>query len=177
MPHSRRRLLIAAASLLAPAAARASSLEAPNVVAIGPRLTTSGQPGAQALSRLRELGYEAVVYLAPATVPDAVREEPAILAQQGIEFVHVPIPFGAPSLEHFDAVNEALQRLRERKVLVHCQVNMRASTMVFLHRVVQLREDPASAWEDVTRVWVPHGAWKRLVTDVLARHGVRFAPF
>ena len=177
MTASRRSFVIAASSWLVGAAAHAKQLEAPNVVVIGPRLTTSGQPGAQALSGLRQLGFEAVVYLAPATVPDAVKEEPAILAQQGIEFVHVPIPFGTPTEAHFEAVSQALQRLQGKNVLVHCQVNMRASTLVFLHRATKLREDPVTAWQDVTRVWVPDGAWKRLVTDVLARHGVNFAPF
>jgi len=169
--------MAAGSSILLGAAAQPVGLKAPNVVVIGPGLTTSGQPGAEALAGLRQLGFEAVIYLAPSTVADAVKEEPEILARQGIEFVHVPIPFGTPTEAHFDAVSEALQRLQGRNVLVHCQVNMRASTLVFLHRVTRLREDPARAWQDVTRVWVPQGSWQRLVTDVLARHGVNFAPF
>ena len=177
MARSRRSILAAAAALLAAGRAPAQKIAAPNLVPITPRLTTSGQPDADSLGLLGQLGYEAVVYLAPASVPDAVRDEPAILARQGIEFVHVPIPFNAPAVAHFDAVSAALDRLRERKVLVHCQVNMRASTLVFLHRAARLREDPAAAWRDVTRVWIPGGPWKKLVEDVLAQHAVGFDPF
>lgn len=60
---------------------------------------------------------------------------------------------------------------------MHCQVNMRASTVTFLYRAGWRGEDPATAYESVTRVWVPEGAWKELVIDALAARGVAFDPF
>ncbi len=157
--------------------AGAQPLAAPNAVVIGPGLVTSGQPSAQALAGLAQQGFTAVVYLAPSTVPDAVKDEPEILARQGVEFVHIPIPFGVPTAAHVATVSAALQRLQGRKVLVHCQVNMRASVMVFLHRVLHGREDPATAWESVSRVWSPEGAWKRLIQQQLSDNGIAFDPF
>lgn len=160
-----------------PMASAAEPLAAPNVVIVGPNLVTSGQPAAQALSGLARHGFEAVIYLAPSSVPDAVQNEAELVAQQGLAFVHIPIPFGSPTEAHFEAVSAALTRLQGRKVLVHCQVNLRASTMVFLHRVIRQKESPAVAWESVTRVWSPAGPWKRLVVALLAKHGIAFDPF
>jgi hypothetical protein len=40
-----------------------------------------------------------------------------------------------------------------------------------------LREDPAAAWADVSRVWTPQGPWRRLVEQQLSAHGLRFDPF
>jgi protein tyrosine phosphatase (PTP) superfamily phosphohydrolase (DUF442 family) len=137
---------------------------------------TSGQPSQQALAGLGALGVQAVIYLAPSSVSDAVLNEPELLKRQGIEFVHIPIPFEAPTEEHFVAVSEALVRLRERKVLVHCQVNLRASTMVFLHRVITLKEEPTRTYEAVSRVWSPAGAWRELVNEQLKKHKVAFQP-
>lgn len=134
---------MAVAALLAHSAVLA--VNAPNVVAIDSKLVTAGQPSAEALSGLKAEGFDAVIYLAPSSVDDAVKDEPAILARQGIEFVHIAIPFGAPTEAHFEAVAAALTRLKDKKVLVRCQVNMRASTMVFLYRVVQRMESPSSA--------------------------------
>lgn len=162
--------------LLGPCPSLASGLEAPNPVEIGPRLITSGQPTRQALAGLGRLGVQAVIYLAPSTVPDAVPEEEALLRQQGIEFVHIPVPFGAPTAAHAAAVSAALLRLQDKKVLVHCQVNMRASTMVFLHRVIALRADPDEAYEAVTRVWSPSGPWRALVMEEMNRQGIDFVP-
>lgn len=151
-------------------------LDAPNVVEISPTLLTSGQPSANALARLASLGIEAVVYLAPSTVPDAVPEEAHLLGSQGIAFIHIPIPFPHPQEEHFLAVSRSLERLKARKTLVHCQVNMRASTMVFLHRVIALREDPAQAYEAVLKVWSPTGAWRRLMLALLKQNQIEFEP-
>jgi len=166
---------VAALALLVHAAAHAVS--APNVVVIDAKLVTSGQPSATALAGLKAEGFEAVVYLAPSSVSDAVKDEPAILLSQGIEFVHVPIPFGAPTDAQFEAVSAALARLRDKKVLVHCQVNMRASTMVFLHRVLHRKESPSGAYEAVSRVWSPQGPWKDMAQRVLRKNGVDFELF
>jgi protein tyrosine phosphatase (PTP) superfamily phosphohydrolase (DUF442 family) len=170
-----RRQLVAHLMLLgASASLGAQLLAAPNVVVLSDRLVTSGQPSAAALARLGEAGFQAVVYLAPSDVAGAVRSEPEILARQGIEFVHVPIPFSSPDASHFAAVSEALQRLKDRKVLVHCEVNMRASSMVFLHRAITLGDDPAQAYAAVTAVWSPRGPWRTLIEQELRRAGVKF---
>lgn len=169
-------LILALALLLAGSPACALELDAPNPVQVSPSLITSGQPSPAALAGLARLGIQAVVYLAPSSVPDVVKDEPELLRRQGIEFIHLPIPFGAPKEEHFAAVTSALSRLKDKKVLVHCQVNMRASTMVFLHRVITLHEEPAAAYEAVSRVWSPEGPWKDLVLALLRKNGVNFQP-
>jgi protein tyrosine phosphatase (PTP) superfamily phosphohydrolase (DUF442 family) len=129
------------------------------------------------LRALSQLGFTAVVYLAPSTVPDAVQDEPALLQAQGIEFVHEPIPFGQPTEAHFIKVSEHLTRFKAKRTLVHCQVNMRASSMVFLHRVIALGEPPAAAYEAVSKVWSPHGPWMALLKQQLRKHKVDFEPF
>ncbi|MBN8427644.1 MAG: protein tyrosine phosphatase family protein [Xanthomonadales bacterium] len=153
------------------------ALDAPNVVPINDHLVTSGQPSRELLALLGSEGFQAVVYLAPSDVEDAIADEADILRRQGIEFVHVPIVFRAPQVAEIDQVAAALDRLAGKKVLVHCQINMRASTVTFLYRAGYRGENPATAFESVTRVWVPDGAWKQLVIDVLAARGVDFDPF
>jgi len=179
MAHARRGFLLGIAALLAAGCATAApdTTEAPNVVPIDAHLVTSGQPSAKGLRTLRDQGFQAVIYLAPSTVQDAIAEEPKILEAQGIEFVHIPIPFNAPDESHFLAVSEALGRLRERKVLVHCQVNLRASSMVFLYRAIVEKQDPARAYEAVARVWSPEGPWKTLIAAELRKNGIAFEPY
>ena len=60
---------------------------------------------------------------------------------------------------------------------MHCQVNMRASSMVFLHRVVGERQDPAKAYEAVAAVWSPQGPWKALIQAQLKKNGIDFEPY
>jgi protein tyrosine phosphatase (PTP) superfamily phosphohydrolase (DUF442 family) len=110
-------------------------------------------------------------------MPDAVKDEPEILQRQGIQFIHIPIPFGKPEETHARAVSEALTSLAGKKVLVHCQVNMRASSMVFLNRVLAEREEPAQAYAAVSAVWSPQGPWLALLRDQLKKAGIGFEPY
>ena len=153
------------------------AIDAPNVVPISPRLVTSGQPNADALSRLAAQGFGAVIYLAPPTVPDAVRGEAEIVRKQGLEFVNIPIKFDNPTEADFQSFVAAMDRFRDRKVLVHCQVNMRASSLTFLYRVIVGGEKPELAYESVARVWSPEGPWKRLLVSQLRKAGIAFDPY
>ena len=150
---------------------------APNIVEITPRLVTSGQPSAKGLSTLGAQGFEAVVYLAPPTVSDAVRGEAYIVGQQGLVFVNLPIQFDHPTEQDYETFAGVLDALGKRKVLVHCQINMRASSMVFLYRVIARKEDPHRAFESVAAVWSPEGPWKRLIVELLRKHDVKFDPY
>ena len=138
---------------------------------------TSGQPSAEALAGLAAQGFEAVIYLAPPTVSDAVRDEALIVARQGLMFVNIPIKFDSPTEKDFEAFTSVLSALATRKVLVHCQINLRASSMVFLHRVITAKEDPRVAYDAVARVWSPDGAWKTLMRTLLRKNGVNFDPY
>lgn len=184
MNHSARRHTLLSLPVLALALPRSAAwaqqsppLDAPNVVPISPRLVTSGQPTAAALAQLSALGFGADIYLAPLTVSDAVRDEAAIVERQGLAFVNIPIQFNNPTEAHFDAFVAAMARFADRKVLVHCQVNMRASTMVFLHRVLVGGEPPEHAYEPVAKVWSPQGPWKRLMVDLLRKNRIAFEPY
>ncbi|HEV8691034.1 MAG TPA: protein tyrosine phosphatase family protein [Ideonella sp.] len=174
-----RRSLLACASLLAGTRAMAATpaLDAPNVVVISPLLVTSGQPTAASLGTLKAQGFEADIYLAPPTVPDAVRDEQAIVERQGLSYLNIPIPFGEPAESHYEAFAAAMAQLAGRKVLVHCQVNMRASSLVFLHRVIAGHEQPDKAYESVAKVWSPRGPWKALIQKLLRGHGIGFEPY
>jgi protein tyrosine phosphatase (PTP) superfamily phosphohydrolase (DUF442 family) len=153
------------------------TIQAPNVVAISPRLVTSGQPTAESLTHLAEQGFKAVIYLAPPTVSDAIPNERDIVLRQGLEFVNIPIAFGEPTEADFEQFVEAMNRFRDRKVLVHCQVNMRASSMTFLYRVIVGLERPEQAFESVARVWSPGGPWKRLLISQLRKAQIAFEPY
>jgi protein tyrosine phosphatase (PTP) superfamily phosphohydrolase (DUF442 family) len=171
-----RSLSLALACLLA-SPAMAAPAPPPNLIAIDAKLTTAGQPSAEWLATLAEQGYEAVIYLAPPTVEDAVRDEALIVGRQGLVFVNIPVRFGRPADGDYETFARTLGALRGKKVLVHCQVNMRASTLTFLYRSLVEHVDPQLAWESVARVWTPQGPWKQLMLARLRAQGIAFDPF
>jgi hypothetical protein len=54
---------------------------------------------------------------------------------------------------------------------------MRASSMVFLHRVIHGKEDPDKAYESAARVWSPQGPWKDLIVALLRKNRIAFEPY
>ena len=170
---------IALETLRGAAAGAADSTPRPpsNLVAISNHVVSAGQPSAAWLRTLKAQGFEAVIYLAPPTVEDAVRDEHAIVAGQGLAFVNIPIDFGRPSEQDYELFAAVMRGLAKRKVLVHCQINLRASSLTFLYRVIVLREDPERASESVSRVWKPDDVWRRYIESQLRRHGIVFQPY
>jgi protein tyrosine phosphatase (PTP) superfamily phosphohydrolase (DUF442 family) len=177
-PDVVRAFLAAGMAILAGESAAATWRDPPpNLVEISPRLVTSGQPSRAALEELKAQGFEAVVYLAPPTVPDAIKDEAFLVARQGLVFVNIPIVFSSPTPRDFEAFAGVMNALSSRRVLVHCQINLRASSMVFLYRAVAGKAAPAEAYESVSRVWEPEGPWKSYIRDILRSNNVGFDPF
>lgn len=162
------------------AAAAAEPLrDPPNMALLDERWSTAGQPSAAWLGLLKQKGFDAVLYLAPSTVGDAVADEPEIVRGQGLVFAHVPVDFARPTLDDYRAFEAQLREWRAQnlKLLVHCQLNMRASTFSFLYRVRNEGADPETAWAAVQKVWTPLGPWKALVQQLLAESSIGFDPF
>jgi protein tyrosine phosphatase (PTP) superfamily phosphohydrolase (DUF442 family) len=159
------------------AAGALSRLDAPNIVPISELLITSGQPSAADLAQFGPLGMAAVIYLAPESVPSAVAGEGQILARQGVSYFNIPIPFERPQAADFEAFRLAMAKFARKKIWVHCQINLRASSMVFLHRVIVSHEPAEAAYESVAKVWSPDGPWRDFIVATLRAHGQAFEPW
>lgn len=179
MTTRRRFLTLVAAVAAGPARSADDKAPAPppNLVAVSDKLVTSGQPSAEWLAQLKRNGFDAVVYLAPPTVGDAVRDEALIVGRQELVFVNLPIDFSAPAERDYEAFAGILRALADRRVLVHCQINLRASSFVFLYRAIALKEGPETAYDAVAKVWKPDGVWRRFIVAQLRRHGIGFEPY
>lgn len=169
--------LLAATLFVTAHAAEPGELDAPNVVEISETLVISGQPTPAALKQLAAQGFGAVIYLVPTGKETEVVEESRIVVGQGLVFVHIPIDFRQPTAADFKAFSGTLAALSERKVLVHCQVNFRASSMTFLYRVLTLGESPDHALPALRQVWAPDAVWTAYINAKLARAGVDFELF
>ena len=149
---------------------------ADNTIVISPRLVTSAQPSRAFLESLRSQGFEVLVYLAPPTVPDFVAEEPLIVGRQGLIYVNIPVVWSAPTRQDFESLSRVLDAYKDRKVYVHCQANYRTSSLVFLYRVIGLKEDPSKAWDAVRGAWEPNATWRAFIVETLKAYKIEFDP-
>ena len=115
-------------------------------------LLTAGQVRPRHVLGLQNEGVQMVVNLAPAN-EERNKEEGFLVTGAGISYVHIPIQWDNPmdaDLQLFFAVMAARQN---RKTLVHCFANYRASAFTYLYRVLQEGVDEAVAREDLRKVW------------------------
>lgn len=119
-----QRFVPAAAGLLLTVSAFASPPDAvapadiPAYRLIRPDLATAGQPGADALGRLAEMGFRTVVNLR--TEKEGALEERAAVEAQGLRYVWVPVTPDTFSLKDVEAVERILDDPAAGPVLLHC---------------------------------------------------------
>jgi protein tyrosine phosphatase (PTP) superfamily phosphohydrolase (DUF442 family) len=134
-------------------------------------LTTSGLASVDQLRGLRGEGYDAVINLLPDSYEHAVRDEARIVAEQGLDYVYIPVDFDHPTHADYEAFAQALDARTDRKVHVHCAANFRVSAFYSLYALRNrlCTEDEAS--EFVHSIWDPgeYPAWAAFIADERAR--------
>jgi uncharacterized protein (TIGR01244 family) len=91
----------------------------PNYTVIRSGLAAAGQPPADVLASLKDLGFKTVINIRTAGEPGYV-DESAVLAAQGIRYVHVPVTSATFSAADVDAVRAVIDDPASGPVLLHC---------------------------------------------------------
>lgn len=145
--------------------------ESYNFRRIDERVTTSGVVGPRQLSALGDEGYDVVINLLPADSEHAVAAEAEILAAQGIEHVHIPVDFAAPTADDFERFVAVMEEHAGDTVHVHCAANYRVSAFYGLYAERRGRWSAAETDAFVRDLWDPseHPAWTQLIAQARAR--------
>lgn len=155
-----------------PTATAAGSI-APNHIEISPRVGTSGMPSRNQFDSIASAGYQVVINLAPPNAMGSHKDEADLVAAQGMRYYNIPVDFARPTADDYAQFVRLMHEHRDERVLVHCQVNMRASSFVFLYRVLELGEDSDRAYDAVLKIWQPAPQWRAFIKETLATRGVR----
>jgi protein tyrosine phosphatase (PTP) superfamily phosphohydrolase (DUF442 family) len=137
-----------------------------------PGFSSSGQPSREQFELLKKEGFERVVYIAFANSEGAISDEDQLVKDLGMHYAQVPVIWEAPTKADFNAFAAVMQSAPEKKTLLHCQANYRATAFAFLYRVLHLDVPLAEAKADMNTIWKPDGAWRDLIFQVLEDHGV-----
>lgn len=126
-----------------------------NFFQITERVGTSGQPAKAQFSAIAEAGYGAIVNLAMHDSDDAIDSEGSIVSSLGMTYIHMPVPFDAPTALHLQRFCRVMDALEGERVFVHCQVNARVSA--FMHQYLTLTKGvpSAQATSPLLRQWLP----------------------
>jgi len=133
-------------------------------------LFCSGQPTEAELGLVQQSGVRLVINLAMQDSDFALPDERAVVEGLGMEFLHIAVPFSAPTLEHFLRFEGALLARRGQRALAHCALNWRASSFValFAERRLGWTRDRA----DLLRrsLWCPNETWDAWARELRTYH-------
>jgi protein tyrosine phosphatase (PTP) superfamily phosphohydrolase (DUF442 family) len=147
-----------------------------NYMPISDTIGTAGQPTPEQFADIRAAGYEVVVNLAMPDSTNALPNERELVTEQGMEYVHIPVVFEAPTSEDLEQFFEVMDRNQDRKTFVHCVVNWRVSAFVFLYRVIRQGASRQTAEETMRQIWEPDAIWQHLIDETLAHYQPDGAP-
>ena len=137
-----------------------SLIAARNYHEISETLVSSGQISPSHIEALPDEQIELVVNLTLEDTDLNAREGFEITAL-GIDYIHIPVDWSAPSEANLQLFMHIMAAAGDRKVLVHCFANYRASAFIYLYRT--LKQDvaqPEIARKDLDAVW-PKAAWQQ----------------
>ena len=133
---------------------------------------SSGQPSAEQFAAIAEQGFERIVYIAFTNNQNALPDADQVVKGLGMEYMHVPVTFDNPLPDDFYAFADSMQRNTDKKTLLHCQVNARATAFSFLYRVIHEDLSISEAKADMNTVWQPNEVWRDFVFEVLAQNDI-----
>ena len=131
---------------------------------VNDRLVTGGHLLEGGPAALKQQGVAVVIDLRDDS-PTGERER---FAEQGIEWINIPVEWRDPKKADFDRFSETMREHQEDHVLVQCAANYRASAMTYLYRVVVEKIPDDEAAEDLHAVWDPNDndTWREYVTNI-----------
>jgi protein tyrosine phosphatase (PTP) superfamily phosphohydrolase (DUF442 family) len=135
-----------------------------------PDLATSGQPTEVQLGAIATAGYTVVINLALHNDPRySLPDEAASVRTLGLDYVHIPVQFGAPTEGDLLAFFDAMDRNSGRRVWIHCAANMRVTAFVGLYRALRLGWAEEDAFSLMRTVWKPDQVWSAFIASQLAK--------
>ena len=134
-----------------------------------PDITTSGRIVAADISRFGQIGVRHVINLALAEHPEALANEADLLAGAGIAYTHIPVPFDAPTEQHFADFVAAIEG-GAAQVHIHCIMNWRVAAFFYRYNRDHAGMDEAEARAMMEQQWHPPSnshpdaaAWARFI--------------
>jgi protein tyrosine phosphatase (PTP) superfamily phosphohydrolase (DUF442 family) len=142
-----------------------------NFLSHSPNLFSAGMPNNEQLTDAAHKGVQLVINLAPHSVLDALPGEEEHVRSLGMEYINIPVIWSTPTRDGLDRFMEAMDANKDKKILVHCQANFRATAFIALYRILRLGWIADRAMEGMHQIWdaEDYPIWKMFIEENLKR--------
>ncbi len=133
---------------------------------VNENLSTSGQPSFDELALIANTGFEVVINLALTDASNVLVGEDRRVLELGMDYINLPILFDRPSSTQALRVLDLLKSLQHKKVWLHCALNMRVSSLIYMYRVHHLMMDEPNAKALLSQIWTPNTEWSEIIKQL-----------
>jgi len=142
-----------------------------NFLALSDTLFTGGMPKAEELADAAGRGVGVVINLAPHTVHNALPNETELVNSLGMQYVNIPVDWNTPTKDGLDRFLQVMDANQDKKILVHCQANFRATAFVAMYRILRQGWKAEDAMEVMHKIWdeEDYPMWKMFIESTLKR--------
>jgi protein tyrosine phosphatase (PTP) superfamily phosphohydrolase (DUF442 family) len=142
-----------------------------NFLALSESLFTSGMPNPAQLQDAAERGVQLVINLAPHEVANALPRETELVTSLGMQYINIPVIWNTPTKDGLDRFMAVMDENKDKKILVHCQANFRATAFVALYRILRQGWNPEDAMAGMHKIWdtEDYPIWKMFIDENLKR--------
>lgn len=136
-----------------------------NFCRVTDRLACAGQPLEGQLAFVAGEGYQTIINLGLHDGKYALADEAASVKALGMSYCNIPVQFDNPQLDELDAFIAKMQRQTDKKVLVHCAANYRASCFTGLYLLATGQFNVDEMNDFISNIWQPDAVWQQFVED------------
>jgi protein tyrosine phosphatase (PTP) superfamily phosphohydrolase (DUF442 family) len=134
-----------------------------NYLNISERISSSGQPEELQFKDIATAGHEVVINLAMPNSENALPDEGYIVSTRKMAYVHIPVPFDNPTIEHLKMFFGVMVAFSNKKCWIHCVVNKRVSAFMFQYQKLILGASSEEANKVVIPNWQPNKVWQEIM--------------
>ena len=142
-----------------------------NFLALSENLFTGGMPTSEQLTDAAQRGVQIVINLAPHEVSNALPGETELVTSLGMQYVNIPVIWTTPTKDGLDRFMELMDENKDKRILVHCQANFRATAFVALYRILRQSWSAEDAMAGMRQIWdtEDYPIWKMFIEENLQR--------
>lgn len=134
-------------------------MEIVNYLKISDYIQTSGQPKENEFELIKATGVDTVVNLAMPDSKAAIVNEGELVTKNNMNYIHIPVVWTSPTVEQFELFSSILAYHSDKKIWIHCALNWRVASFIFLYRTKKLGVPQEEALKSLEKIWSPDAVW------------------
>jgi protein tyrosine phosphatase (PTP) superfamily phosphohydrolase (DUF442 family) len=134
-----------------------------NYINVSNIIASSGQPKELEIKYIAQSGFDVVINLAMPNSDNAIPEEGYIVTARKMKYIHIPVPFERPTLDHIKDFISIMNAFKGKKVWIHCALNYRVSAFLFLYMKLIENKPLEEAKKVILKSWEPNDVWSRFM--------------